>query len=59
MHEGEHDRFDRRDRRDKGIFRLGRLWLHDLLRSELQVASLTYCLPFHRIGAALVFSLRF
>jgi hypothetical protein len=59
MHEGQRDRFDRHDRRDKGIFRLGRLWLHDLLRRDLQVASLIHCLPFHRTGAALVFSLRF
>lgn len=59
MHEGQRDRFDRHDRRDKGIFRLGRLWLHDLLRRDLQVASLTHCLPFHRKGAALVFSLGF
>ena len=57
--EGQRDRFDRHDRRDKGIFRLGRLWLHDLLRRDLQVASLIHCLPFHRTGAALVFSLRF
>lgn len=59
MHEGQRDRFDRHDRRDKGIFRLGRLWLHDLRRRDLQVASLIHCLPFHRKGAALVFSLRF
>lgn len=59
MHEGQRERFDRHDRRDKGIFRLGRLWLHDLLRRELQAASLAHCLPFHRQGAALAFALRF
>jgi hypothetical protein len=59
MHEGQRDRFDQHDRRDRGIFWLGRLWLHDLLRRELQVTSLTHCLSFHRTGAALVFSLRF
>ena len=59
MHEGQRDRFDRHDRRDKGIFRLGRLWLHDVLRRDHQVASLIHCLPFHRTGAALAFSLRF
>jgi hypothetical protein len=59
MHEGQRERFDRHDRRDKGIFRLGRLWLHDLLRRELQAASLAHYLPFHRHGAALAFTLRF
>ncbi len=32
IHHGQRDRFDRHDRRDKGIFRLGRLWLLDILR---------------------------
>ena len=59
IHHGQRARFDRHDRRDKGLFRLGRLWLHDLLRREVQAASLTHCLPFHRQGAALAFSLRF
>jgi hypothetical protein len=59
MHQGQRDRFDRHDRRDKGIFRLGRLWLHDLLRRELQAASLAHCLPFHRQGGVLTFALRF
>ncbi len=43
MHEGQRERFDRHDRRDKGIFRLGRFWLHDLLRRALQAASLAHC----------------
>jgi len=59
IHQGQRTRFDRHDRRDKGIFRLGRLWLHDLLRRDLQAASLAHCLPFHRQGATLVFALRF
>lgn len=59
MHEGQRTRFDRHDRRDKGIFRIGRLWLRDLLRREVQAASLTHCLPFHRKGTALAFALRF
>jgi hypothetical protein len=59
MHEGQRPRFDRHDRRDKGIFRIGRLWLHDLLRRELPAASLAHCLPFHRKGTALAFALRF
>lgn len=59
MHEGQRPRFDRHDRRDKGIFRIGRLWLHDLLRRELSAASLVHCLPFHRRGGVLTFALRF
>jgi hypothetical protein len=27
IHHGQRDRFDRQDRRDKSLFRLGRLWL--------------------------------
>ncbi|HLW00244.1 MAG TPA: transposase [Ktedonobacterales bacterium] len=59
MHDGHRERFDRHDRRDKGIFRIGRLWLHDLLRRELPAASFARCLPFHRTGTALAFALRF
>lgn len=32
IHHGQRHRFDRVDRRDKSIFRLGRLWLLDILR---------------------------
>jgi hypothetical protein len=59
MHQGQRTRFDRHDRRDKGIFRIGRLWLHDLLRRELPAASLAHCLPFHYQGGVLAFTLRF
>jgi hypothetical protein len=59
MHDGHRERFDRHDRRDKGLFRIGRLWLHDLLRRNLPAASFARCLPFHRIGTALAFTLRF
>jgi hypothetical protein len=59
IHYGQRDRFDRHDRRDKGLFRLGRLWLHDLLRRTERAASLARCLPFHRQGTVLVFTLRF
>ena len=59
MHDGHRERFDRHDRRDKGIFRLGRLWLQDLLHRDLPVASFARCLPFHRTGTALAFALRF
>jgi hypothetical protein len=59
IHHGHRDRFDRHDRRDKGLFRLGRLWLRDLLRRTERAASLAHCLPFHRQGTTLVFTLRF
>jgi hypothetical protein len=59
IHQGQRTRFDRHDRRDKGLFRLGRLWLHELLRRELSAASLAHCLPFHRQGGVLIFTLRF
>jgi len=59
LHQSQRDRFDRHDRRDKGLFRRGRLWLRDLLRRSERAASLAHCLPFHRQGTALVFTLRF
>jgi Transposase DDE domain len=59
MHHGQRDRFDRQDRRDKGIFRLGRLWLVDLLRRNERAANLTCCLPFRKRRGGWGFSLRF
>jgi hypothetical protein len=59
MHHGQRDRFDRRDRRDNGIFRLGRLWLLDLLRNNPRAASLAWCLPFRKKPSGWAFSLRF
>jgi hypothetical protein len=43
MHQGQRTRCDRHDRRDKGLFRIGRLWRHDLLRRELSAAALAQC----------------
>ena len=40
IHHGQRQRFDRVDRRDKNIFRLGRLWLLDMLRRVRNRASL-------------------
>ncbi len=52
IHHGQRDRFDRQDRRDKSLFRLGRLWLLDILRhtsaSAFVAATLTCCLPFRK-----------
>jgi len=59
MHHGQRARFDRHDRRDKGIFRLGRLWLLDILRRTITEMSLTRCLPFRNTPTGWAFSLRF
>jgi hypothetical protein len=59
IHHGQRDRFDRHDRRDKGIFRLGRLWLLDILRRAHNPAALSHCLPFHKKGNQWTFALRF
>jgi hypothetical protein len=59
MHHGKRHWFDRHDRRDKGIFRLGRLWLLDILRRTRDMGTLLRCLPFHRQGATWRFAVRF
>jgi hypothetical protein len=59
IHHGQRTRFDRHDRRDKGIFRLGRLWVLAMLRRTLTAASLARCLPFRRTPTGWAFSLRF
>jgi transposase len=57
MHHGKRDRFDRTDRRDKGIFRLGRLWLLDILRRTRNQADLVHCFPFRKVATGWRFSL--
>lgn len=59
LHHGERHRFDRHDRRDKGIFRLGRLWLLDILHRAPSVGAICSCLPFTRRENGWMFSLRF
>lgn len=59
MHHGKRHRFDRQDRRAKGIFRLGRLWLLDILRRAKDAGTLLRCLPFQRRGTTWRFALRF
>lgn len=63
IHQGQRDRFDRHDRRDKSLFRLGCLWLKDILRraatSAFAAATLTCCLPFRKSASGWRFSLRF
>ena len=59
IHHGKRERFDRQDRRDKGLFRLGRLWLLDILRRTKNRAALRWCLPFKKQANGWRFSLRF
>jgi Transposase DDE domain len=59
VHHGQRARFDRRDRRDKGIFRLGRLWLLDMLRRTVTDMTVKRCLPFRATPMGWAFSLRF
>ena len=59
IHHGQRQRFDRVDRRDKSIFRLGRLWLLDILRRARNRASLRHCLPFQKTKTGWRFALRF
>jgi hypothetical protein len=59
VHHGQRPQFDRHDRREKGIFRLGRLWLLDILRRTTRAASLASCLPFRKTPTGWAFSLRF
>jgi hypothetical protein len=59
IHHGERERFDRHDRRDKSLFRLGRLWLLDVLRRVSNPATLSRCLPFRKHGSTWKFALRF
>jgi len=59
IHPGQRQRFDRVDRRDKSIFRLGRLWLLDILRRVHHRASLRHCFPFQKMSRGWRFALRF
>jgi hypothetical protein len=59
IHHGQRQRFDRVDRRDKSIFRLGRLWLLDILRRAHHRASLRCCFPFQKTKTGWRFTLRF
>lgn len=59
MHHGKRDRYDRHDRRDKGIFRIGRLYLLDIERRNARGGNLLLCLLFQRRNGVWRFSLRF
>jgi len=63
MEHGHRGRFDRADRRDKGLFCLGRLYLRFLLvqcqykQPAMRAPHLANCLPFHRTKAGWRFSI--
>jgi hypothetical protein len=59
LHHGKRDRYDRHDRRDKGMFRIGRLYLLDSERRNPSGGNLKQCLLFLRRDDAWLFSLRF
>jgi hypothetical protein len=64
MEHGQRSQFDRADRRDKGLFRLGRLYLRFLLTQAkhkppaVRAPHRASCLPFHRTKAGWRFSIR-
>lgn len=59
IHNGRRQRYDRHDRRDKGVLRLGRLYLRDIARRTPHTASLAECLLFRRRPDGWHFALRF
>ncbi|MDQ6660887.1 MAG: transposase [Chloroflexota bacterium] len=48
IHHGQRWHFDRGDRRDKSVIRLGRQWFLEIVERARSHASLARCLPFHR-----------
>jgi hypothetical protein len=59
MHHGKRDRYDRADRRDKGIFRIGRLSLFDIERRNAHSGNIHQCLLFRKDANGWCFALRF
>jgi hypothetical protein len=68
IHHGHREQIDRKDRRDKGVLRLGRLWLKAILKRVNQAlfrrenpswvkAQLANCLPFSHRKRRLFFSI--
>jgi len=48
IHHGKRRLFDRSDRRDKSVVRLGRQWFLEILERTTGAASLVRCVPFQR-----------
>lgn len=46
MHHGSRDRYDRHDRRDKSIFRIGRFYILDIARKTSRLCDIKRCLLF-------------
>lgn len=59
IHHGKRDRYDRTDRRDKGMFRLGRLSLFDIERRNARGGNIQQCLLFRKDANDWHFPLRF
>jgi hypothetical protein len=59
QHHGKRDRYDRHDRRDKGILRLGRLYLLDIERNMSFITNFKNCLLFRYACGKWHFSLYF
>jgi hypothetical protein len=59
IHHGKRARYDRADRRDKGIFRIGRLYLFDIERKDTRGGNIRQCLLFRKDEHSWRFSLRF
>lgn len=59
IHHGKRDRYDRTDRRDKGIFRIGRLYLFDIERRNAHSGNIQQCLLFRKDTNGWHFALRF
>ncbi len=67
-HHGHAKEFDRADRYDKSLLRLGHLWIKELLKranrgmrqqAAVEVARLANCFPFHLTKEGLRFSIHF
>lgn len=59
IHHGKRDRYDRADRRDKGIFRIGRLSLFAIERRNARGGNIQQCLFFRKNTHGWYFSFRF
>lgn len=59
LHHGKRTRYDRAHRRDKGLFRIGRLYLFDIERSNTHGGNIQQCLLFRKNINGWHFALRF
>jgi hypothetical protein len=59
IHQGQRSHYDRADRRDKSLLRIGRLYLLDIERRAKNAGNLISCQLFRRQQGKWLFSLRF